>query len=335
MGVVSFTNFLFRLFGFPGSSRPVVTKIIQTSILLIDALVFARFAIYYCLTAHRLSSISRAIHYSSHLFIPCHAALYWWRIRTPSIRKTEPRNLGCTFRLISIVLILISLLSFFVLIYALSVFPGIMGGSSGVPFIDFFMVNAKLPLPLVHLQGHLIYLDIGFTLRSFAEHIENLADSLRSDSAIIITREVESKCAELSDILWRPLHLVHVFYFLRLIFELPVHCSISICGGGVLPPIILGASTLFDYLVIAAPANSIVQHSRVIVQKIRCRRLFYEASIEEIRFFTMTEHGISLFFGAILDWKFCCSFLALCWGFSLTAMQTFFESIDCEDLGVR
>lgn len=71
------------------------------------------------------------------------------------------------------------------------------------------------------MADYIIYLDIAFTLRAFAEEIEDLSQTLESDDAVEVCKHVEWKCSDLSDALWWPLHLVHGFYFVRLVLEFP------------------------------------------------------------------------------------------------------------------
>lgn len=328
MAIVSVMRFLCRIYGLPGSSRGTGANILRVIVLLIDVSVLAGLGIFFSLIVPEQIPERQLGYFTIFSYVPYHSALYLWRLRAGRLRSTLSRNPGPIFRLISSLLMATHLLEFVLDIAAdIRDTERRIGGSTGSPYLDWYVKQVKRLFPLVKLQGLVCYLDIAIVLQALAGEVEHSSETLRSDSAVRECRRIETRCTQLSETLKGPLILMHVFYFIRLVSEVPLAMSLMVCNEDFLLFTVYSIRYLAEYLVIVSPANSIVENCRVLKQKIRCRRIFFEASINELRFFTMSDHGIQLLFGATLDWKFCCYFLSLSWGLTLTLLQSYFASI--------
>lgn len=154
-------------------------------------------------------------------------------------------------------------------------------------------------LPIVQNQGFIIHLDIASTLRAFAEEIACTIRAFKIEAGSSELVQIETKCARLSEVLGFPLTLMHITYFVRPISEVPLHSCALHCPEDFTFIAALDAKYFLENIVVLGSANSIRENSGVLVKIIRRKSLYIGASIEEIRLFTMSEHGIILF-GSIL-----------------------------------
>lgn len=317
--LASVINLLFRLYGLSDTSGRVSTATIRIVVFLIDGIVLTGVGvIIYSYHDSPLTFEAKLGFCSLFSFVPYHAALFWWRTHAGRIRRADPRNLSVTFRWAATVLVLANLVALLIGCIA-AVVQFTQPEKALSAFVE------QLLVLIVVCQGLIVYIDIAFTLRALAEEIERSVRALNMDSVIPELARIESRCVQLSETLCFPLTLMHVSYFILMVLDVPLHLRHRGCLEDLISTSALDVIYLLDYYLIMSSANLIAIRTKMLGRRVRGKRLFFRERIEEIRIFTMSEHGITLF-GATLDWKFSCAFLGSCWGFTLTAFQLFLAS---------
>ena len=327
LSIVSLYGFLFRLFGLTNDSSRRIQRTTQVIALLMDALASVCAVIYcYCmllLLPWKLQALT-IVHFS---FIPFSLALHLWRIRAGQTRVEDPRKPSWIFLMTTAALVSTNLIMIVIAITYALIAETLEIEIFGTVSLDVYVSAARCIFPVIQLQGLVVNLDIALTMIAFSEEIQHETETLSRESAARICARTAAKCHELSRVHRFPLILTHISNFVRLSSEMPLQWGFVGCREDTVYLLLTDLTHLLEYLIVISSTNSVANRCRALARKIRHVKVHSKGFIEEVRPFTMVEHGINIA-DTTLNWKFSCYFLSLCWGFTLTAFQSYFAKID-------
>ena len=190
-----------------------------------------------------------------------------------------------------------------------------------------FLIITEVSELFTQFQRLIVCLEMAMVLSDTAAEIEAV-DLERCDDFELgkLCRTTDNNCAFLSEKLCLPLTLMHVDYFVHVMTEIPVAIAFGDLSPYSLYYYFSGVKKCVELLMVVNAGEIFMMATKRLARKVRKRGRASKDPTRDFQLFTKHEHSISFGLGNRLTYRSCSRFLGLSWGFTLTVLQSSFDT---------
>lgn len=253
---------------------------------------------------------------ASYLYTSVHTHLiYLWRLRvgrleTRNVRLDRPTLFGLVFILCLYVGIVYTIL------YEIqqSAYP--------IPKISYVLGEASFFLS--QLLNTIIFFEIAFRVNAEADFIRNLVN--RGYCCGKDCRRVASCCTRLSVTFDFALNMLHLEYFISLMFLIPARAARLGASDVLLWDWLTLPRQFLEFMIVVRSGHRVLTHRRRMRRLLKKTPDFVAPNVCETQTFAKEDCGITFALGNSLSYKSFWDFISICWGFSLIVLQIGIEA---------
>jgi hypothetical protein len=253
------------------------------------------------------------------------AAIYIWRVQAENFRSAAVRRGRHHFCVLSAILVVANL---GILVSTIKEVAGEKLGiesSNDSVLLRIFFTSTEVSQAVTQFQRFVVFWELAITIGDTAEEIAiTPSESLGSKELASLCREIEIRCAFLSEKLSFPLSLMYTGYFVHLVTDIPVDSIQVGCEMSWLYFLSSNLKNLFELLIVVGAGNTLNERCRRLKREIRKRPEFLKDLSDEVKLFTRKQHTIDFGIRNRLTYESWTCFLGLSCGFTLTVFQNSF-----------